>query len=129
MRLALLASAFLAAPALAQMPADTAAHRLPFGATGNALELAVANTDEAAALADMTVAIASAPDWLHFAAREAGTRPAPRHMHQYVVRVELLAPVPSVVLPVVDCASYDALPVVMRAQASRTASLTFSQVL
>jgi hypothetical protein len=53
-------------PAFAQAP-DATAHRVPFASTGNALELAVANTAEgkgARALSGVTVALVAAPAWL-----------------------------------------------------------------
>jgi hypothetical protein len=70
MRLSSLALLLTAAPALAQPAADPTAHRLPFASAGNAVELAVANSADAA-LGGLTVALIATPPWLRFVAEAA----------------------------------------------------------
>jgi len=58
-----LASILIAVPLAAQPADSTAAHEVPFGSSGNTLELAVANAS-AESLVGVTVAVAEAPPWL-----------------------------------------------------------------
>lgn len=67
MRLAAFILSLATTPALAQSVADTTAHRIPFGAAGNAVELTVGNP-ERARFSEATVALVAAPAWLRFEA-------------------------------------------------------------
>ena len=78
--LALAAGPALAPGALAQDAAGIPpAHAVPFGSSGNALELELAAPDgppAGSALDGATVAVASAPPWLAFAARSVRAEPS-----------------------------------------------------
>lgn len=62
---------FVASTSVSAQDASLAPHRLPFGASGNVLELAVGTADAETSLGPFTVVVASAPAWLQWEADRA----------------------------------------------------------